>query len=110
MFDKYGRAVKPSRVYQARPSYQSYIQGQDLGNILYDRLSVFLSHLKHDLSPWYFDLRDKGLGTMEQLFIISSWEEDRLDRIFAELFPTMPEMYRYALVEGIVGLAQYRKI
>lgn len=75
-----------------------YVQGHDL--------RVFLSLLKYDLSPWYLDLSYKGLGTMEQLWMISCWEEDRLDRLLAEIVPTMPEIGRYAFIQGIVGLAQ----
>lgn len=102
--DQYSRAVEPPRVYQVGPSYPPYVQG--LG--IYDPLGVFLSHLKYDLSPWYVDLRSKGLGTMEQLYILSSWEEKHLDRIFAALLPSMPETYRYTFIQGIVGLVQYR--
>jgi len=66
----------------------------------------FLSKLRFDLSDWYAEMKEKGLGTEEELLAISGWEEERLDRVFAKLLPTMPELHRYVLTEGVIDLAK----
>jgi hypothetical protein len=51
-------------------------------------------------------MKKKGLQTEEDLYAISDWEEDRLDKVFKKLLPDMPELHVYALTEGVMDLAK----
>ncbi|KAG6916456.1 hypothetical protein DXG01_006723 [Tephrocybe rancida] len=64
-------------------------------------LETFLVNLEHDLSGLLGALRANDLGTSEKLFAFASWSEQKLHRLFKEMFPQLTIPQRHMLVNGL---------
>jgi hypothetical protein len=77
----------------------------DLSSIL--SIHQFLSNVGgFDLSNWQKDFESKGLSSVKTLAIIAKWQEQKLARSLSKLFPEMPDIHRFALLEALAEMNQ----
>ncbi|KAJ7916303.1 hypothetical protein B0H13DRAFT_1871353 [Mycena leptocephala] len=81
----------------------------DLSSIL--SIHQFLSNVGgFDLSNWQKDFESKGLSSVKTLAIIAKWQEQKLARSLSKLFPEMPDIHRFALLEALTEMNQKKKL